>query len=117
MPGGAGRAKCHLPVQVSAVTLTGREICHCGGKLLGVPVTLSDIHKYLGNIYYVQSLSGLYRHRSEQNKHVIQKYRKHVIQKMTDVAYIQSPVQPNLNLPSHLTSYYHKLHQLSTLPD
>lgn len=84
MPGGVDTVECHLPVQVSAVTLTGREICHCGGELLGVPMPLSDIHKYLGSTYYVQSLSGLYRHSSEQNKHVIQKYRKHVIQKMTD---------------------------------
>ena len=36
---------------------------------------------------------------------------------MTDLAYIQSPVQSNLNLPSHLTSYYHKLHQLNTFSD
>lgn len=36
---------------------------------------------------------------------------------MIDLAYIQSSVQSNLNLPSHFISYNHKLHQLSTLSD
>lgn len=96
---------CHLPVHVPVVTLTERDICNCWGELLGVSVPLSDIHKYLVSIYYVQSLSGLYRHGSEQNG--VSPYR-HVI---TDLVCIQHPVQSNLNLPSNFTSHYLKLCQ------
>lgn len=79
----------HLPVLVSADAATG--------ELLGAPVSLFHIPKYLVSTCSVQSSSGPCRYSDEQTEDSV--CHVELCQEGTNVACLQGPVQSPFSLP------------------